>query len=189
MAKINSYLRQLKGKQVEVRGDPTSEIPAGKFPSDLGTDKKRLCVAIQPTPLASLYEYWCKIVETYSNKKLTVDMDNLPAIHGIAQALHKSRMADQAFEECYYNGVWTTDFTRELLWIGEPGQPSLDHIVTNSIILFTDLCQHIPGLHARPLSSSCWHDLQPSAMLSTSIPYLTSRMFVHNGWIESVQNI
>lgn len=138
MVKINSHFRQLRMTHNEVR-EKMAHIPTSNEVSPGSViDAKRLSISIQPSILASLYEYWLRIVEIYSKKKLTVDMDKLPAIHGIAQTLHKSRMAHEPFEKCYYNGIWTADLTRELLWIAEPGEPELDYLVTNSIRRFTE---------------------------------------------------
>ncbi|KIN08968.1 hypothetical protein OIDMADRAFT_23704 [Oidiodendron maius Zn] len=70
MAKINSYSDPPKrksdtisAKTLEHTGQGLSN-PEAKF--------KRLNIAVQQTDLAPLYEYWYKIIEGYSQKKLTV---------------------------------------------------------------------------------------------------------------------
>lgn len=136
MAKINSYSDPPKRK-----GDTISAKTLEHTGQDLSNPEakfKRLNIALQPTDLAPLYEYWYKIIEVYSQKKLTVATDKLPAIHGIARALHRSRMAHRVFEECYHNGIWINDLTRQLLWIGEPWESSTDYSVTSTFRMFTD---------------------------------------------------
>jgi hypothetical protein len=136
MAKINSYSGPPKRNNDTISTKPLEHT--GQDLSNPEAKFKRLNIAVQPMDLASLYEYWYKIIEVYSQKKLTVTTDKLPAIHGIAKALHRSRMAHRVFEECYHNGIWIKDLTRQLLWTGEPGEPSMDYIITNTIRMFTD---------------------------------------------------
>ena len=65
--------------------------------------------------LSPLYRYWYHLVEAYTQKDLTKTDDRLPAIFGLAQALHKSGMPYEIFAECYQNGVWLSEPT-SLLW-------------------------------------------------------------------------
>ncbi|KAE8448764.1 hypothetical protein EG329_008980 [Mollisiaceae sp. DMI_Dod_QoI] len=55
-----------------------------------------------------IYTYWLKLVETYSAKNLTRSSDKLPAINGLAQALHKSRLPGESFDNAYYQGICKT---------------------------------------------------------------------------------
>ncbi|PQE19070.1 heterokaryon incompatibility protein [Rutstroemia sp. NJR-2017a BBW] len=141
MAKINSFagsFGQIKQDYRDTTADPGSGNFVSTMLSAFRTQSKRLYIDIQPNALASLYGYWHRIIETYSEKKLTVETDKLPAIHGIAHALHRSRMANQVFEVSYHYGIWTADAPSQLLWIGVPGDIPMNYLITNTIRLFTD---------------------------------------------------
>lgn len=65
--------------------------------------------------LAPLYIYWYHLVEAYSQKGLTNSQDRLPAILGLAQAIHKSGIPYQTFQDCYRHGIWLSK-PSSLLW-------------------------------------------------------------------------
>ncbi|KAH8594872.1 heterokaryon incompatibility protein-domain-containing protein [Bisporella sp. PMI_857] len=67
-----------------------------------------------------LYNYWFRLVEAYTRKDLTQVNDRLPAIFGLAQALHKSGMPYQIFSDCYQDGIWLSEPT-SLLWYLDSG--------------------------------------------------------------------
>ncbi|CZR51427.1 uncharacterized protein PAC_01303 [Phialocephala subalpina] len=62
------------------------------------------------------YTYWLKLVENFSAKDLTRPSDKLPAISGVAQALHKSRLSGETFDVAYSQGLWREDVAHSLLW-------------------------------------------------------------------------
>ncbi|KAN0108557.1 heterokaryon incompatibility protein, partial [Hyaloscypha variabilis] len=62
------------------------------------------------------YQYWYKSLELFSLKDLTTVSDKLPAIYGIARALHKSRLLGKPFSQCYRQGIWLDDLAHSLLW-------------------------------------------------------------------------
>jgi hypothetical protein len=62
-----------------------------------------------------LYKYWYRLVEVYTKKDLSNTQDKLPAILGLAQAIHKSGMPYKIFSECYKDGVWLSE-PSSLLW-------------------------------------------------------------------------
>lgn len=63
-----------------------------------------------------LFMYWRTLVETFSQLRLTYGSDKLPAILGLAQALHKSYVYIGIFSQEYCNGQWIRDLHRSLLW-------------------------------------------------------------------------
>jgi hypothetical protein len=65
--------------------------------------------------LGPLYNYWYRLVEAYTGKDLTKSEDRLPAIFGLAQAIHKSGMPYKIFSECYLDGIWLLE-PSSLLW-------------------------------------------------------------------------
>lgn len=65
--------------------------------------------------LAPLYRYWYRLLEAYTQKDLTNATDRLPAIFGLAQAIHKSGMPYRIFSECYQDGNWLWE-PSSLLW-------------------------------------------------------------------------
>jgi hypothetical protein len=71
---------------------------------------------VQSRSLA-VYDFWCMLVEDYSKKNLTVKTDKLLAIHGLAQALHRTRLTGSPFAESYYYGLWLDDFAHGLMWV------------------------------------------------------------------------
>jgi len=75
--------------------------------------------------LAPLFNYWYRLVSAYTSKDLTKAGDRLPAIFGLAQALHKSGMPYNIFSECYQNGIWLIE-PASLLWYlqSKPGMES-----------------------------------------------------------------
>lgn len=68
------------------------------------------------TPLAQLidagetFQFWHKLVETYSNRSLSQGKDKLPAISGIAEA------AQQKTNSRYVAGLWEDNIDLDLLW-------------------------------------------------------------------------
>jgi hypothetical protein len=72
-----------------------------------------------------VYDYWYKLVAEYTKCDLTKEMDRLPAIQGLAQALHKSFMPwAKPFADEYLSGIWDGDRVRGLLWIRDCLQDS-----------------------------------------------------------------
>ncbi|KAK8059216.1 HET-domain-containing protein [Apiospora saccharicola] len=53
---------------------------------------------------------WYALIENYSDRKLTVIEDNLPAVQGIASTLERS------LATTYVSGLWAADLARGLLW-------------------------------------------------------------------------
>jgi hypothetical protein len=71
---------------------------------------------LQNFVLNGVFTYWNKLVENFSNRELTNPSDRLPAMHGLAQALHKSHIQGDGFLNEYSHEHWIRDFLRSLLW-------------------------------------------------------------------------
>ena len=80
--------------------------------------------------LSPLYRYWYRLVEAYTCKDLTRAADRLPAINGLAQALHKSGIPYKPFSVCYQSGVWLSEPT-SLLWFLD-SSPEVDGSVNTA---------------------------------------------------------
>ena len=59
---------------------------------------------------ARLYDSWKKIVEIYSERKMTKETDKVAALLGVAQA------ASTFFEDQFLVGLWRKQLWRDLLW-------------------------------------------------------------------------
>ena len=70
---------------------------------------------IHQSVLDDVFTYWNKLVETFSDRDLTNPLDKLPAMHGLAQALHKSHIQDESFSREYFYGHWMRDLHKNLL--------------------------------------------------------------------------
>jgi hypothetical protein len=58
-------------------------------------------------------QYWCRILEIYTDCKLTYASDKLIALSGIAKELHDS---DPDIYDVYLAGLWRSQFPGTLLW-------------------------------------------------------------------------
>lgn len=68
----------------------------------------------QEGKVAPIYDLWCMILEEYTARKLTVEVDKFPALSGVAE-----RIAQLTGDE-YIAGLWKGDFARGLLWGSRP---------------------------------------------------------------------
>lgn len=69
------------------------------------------------SPASKIFEImaiWRKIVEEYSRKELTYEMDVLPALSGLASLIHT------ATGDEYLAGIWRSDLPGALRWVHDP---------------------------------------------------------------------
>lgn len=103
--------------------------------------------------LSPLYNYWYRLIKAYTSKELTKALDRLPAIFGLAQALHKSGMPYKIFSDCYQNGVWLPE-PASFLWymrtsprpLGERLQGSSSYSWAN----WSDACEFLADGYTFP---------------------------------------
>ncbi len=62
------------------------------------------------------YQAWRKIVEEYTTRALTIHLDKLPAVSGIARSLQRGAEKQRAFMGEYLAGVWSEELVIDLLW-------------------------------------------------------------------------
>ncbi|CAI6342027.1 unnamed protein product [Periconia digitata] len=63
-------------------------------------------------PTSELYDRWLITVHQYTNRKVTLGKDRLPAISGLA------RIMSDSLNDVYLAGVWQSDIHRGLCWTG-----------------------------------------------------------------------
>lgn len=67
--------------------------------------------SLHPTPRApGIWWEWYQMVQRYTTRRLTVQSDRLPAIGGVAQAIHKGTGSE------YLAGLWRDDLLKGLCW-------------------------------------------------------------------------
>ncbi len=74
--------------------------------------------AVASKKAAAIWTAWHRIVEQYSNRKLTMPGDKLPAISGIASKIRKATHSE------YIAGLWKNNFAFDLLWHRTTPAPS-----------------------------------------------------------------
>ncbi|KAH0559041.1 hypothetical protein GP486_004361, partial [Trichoglossum hirsutum] len=94
--------------------DPTSIEQA---PKDAVGFNFRLSmhVPIIPDDLAQrspYYDFWCRLIESFTERNMTYQRDTLPAISALAITMNKSL----AVPDRYVAGLWMRDLTVGLLW-------------------------------------------------------------------------
>jgi hypothetical protein len=75
--------------------------------------------------LIKLYEDWRVLVENYSDRSLTQQMDKLSAISGLAKIIINANIGVKAGPGRYLAGLWEDDFLRGLTWNADRPQPEL----------------------------------------------------------------
>lgn len=78
--------------------------------------KSDLFMSTHDSVLNDIRAYWNGIVEMFSSLEFTDPLDKLPAIEGLARALHKYHIQGGSFDEEYCEGHWIGDMHRSLLW-------------------------------------------------------------------------
>jgi len=73
-------------------------------------------LSIHNAVLEEMWGYWNRVIESFSSLDLTNHLDRLPAIEGLARALHKYHIQGGSFDEEYCDGHWIGDMHRSLLW-------------------------------------------------------------------------
>ncbi|KAK6819491.1 HET-domain-containing protein [Apiospora arundinis] len=105
--------------------DPYSEDLEYELPRSLGSsldvarlrmwlyapsDARQMASRQHPTAKDPAFLAWYTLIESYSDRDLTVTTDTLPAVQGIASVLGSSLATS------YVSGLWTEDLVRGLLW-------------------------------------------------------------------------
>ncbi|KAK2029232.1 HET-domain-containing protein, partial [Colletotrichum zoysiae] len=61
-------------------------------------------------------EFWFRLVEEYTTRKLTVSTDKLPALAGVAALVKSFGLRDGNGSPTYVAGLWREDIARGLIW-------------------------------------------------------------------------
>jgi hypothetical protein len=78
-------------------------------------------VLMNATKRMNSADYWCQLVETYSERQLTEESDKFPAISGMARQFHDIDMGD------YVAGIWSRYAVKMLLWFPHRGRLGARH--------------------------------------------------------------
>ena len=73
---------------------------------------------------SALMDYWPRLVEEYTQRKLTVGKDKLPALSGLARDI--ATRTDNSSSEDYIAGMWSESLKTDLLWESSWDDP--DHL-------------------------------------------------------------
>ena len=74
---------------------------------------------------SALMDYWPRLVEEYTQRKLTLGRDKLPALSGLAKSI-ATRTKDSTSED-YIAGMWSESLKTDLLW--ESSGDNSDHLL------------------------------------------------------------
>jgi hypothetical protein len=103
--------RVLSYSNGELYWDCLSVSASESFPGGIPGFKDAVLGASNRLPSqARFYESWKKVVEIYSERKMTKETDKVAALLGVAQA------ASTLFEDQFLVGLWRKQLWRDLLW-------------------------------------------------------------------------
>lgn len=132
---------------------------------------------LRNTPRSTFVHYrlnaWCSCVEEYSIRHLTFGSDKLPALSGLASAIHDSLMG------VYLAGIWSTDLATGLLWFRHRAREDLyKHKFTKCTSYRAPTWSW--ASHDGPISISRQRDLSQDLALSSDLLLNDNNVSDHN---------